>query len=421
MNFYSGKGVVWGAQGAAAGICLDVGGVCVQAQDLGMEFGISAMIYVSELNLVVTGDQHGSINTWDLTNGKMCLSLVSVHGDAMVTAFATSHNGNRLLSSASNGDVYIWNTMSGTLLQKLVKADVREVNALIACKSINRVYVSGYGGTVHCFETDTPVDITMTPMTVNETTTWCRNQKRGDEVLATASLTDTMIVTACFDGNLNIWDLRMAKKLRTLNLKTYLKKLDKSEARPTPAPGSAGRPRTGSAGGRRSASPQKQVKTLPSHFPQTGAVDNAKAGRHIPVRQVLWLKERVRLSSDPRNAASATLIASCDGGFLCFWHVHNEEIMGAFYAVDDELGSQYVSSMATDSKNDTLYTARQSQSLTSRPFFSKMACKQNLDLRCVLISDPSTLGAGAKTRLQNKEVYATLCLQASQWHIITLT
>ena len=33
------------------------------------------------------------------------------------------------------------------------------------------------------------------------------------------------------------------------------------------------------------------------------------------------------------------------------------------------------------------------------PFFFKMACKQNLDLRCVLISDPGTLGAGAKTRL----------------------
>ena len=34
------------------------------------------------------------------------------------------------------------------------------------------------------------------------------------------------------------------------------------------------------------------------------------------------------------------------------------------------------------------------------PLFVKMNCKQNLDLRCVLISDPSTtLGAGAKTRL----------------------
>ena len=33
--------------------------------------------------------------------------------------------------------------------------------------------------------------------------------------------------------------------------------------------------------------------------------------------------------------------------------------------------------------------------------FVKMACKQNLDLRCVLISDPGTLGAGAKTRLHN--------------------
>ena len=33
------------------------------------------------------------------------------------------------------------------------------------------------------------------------------------------------------------------------------------------------------------------------------------------------------------------------------------------------------------------------------PLFFKMACKQNLDLRCVLISDPRTLGAGAKRRL----------------------
>ena len=35
----------------------------------------------------------------------------------------------------------------------------------------------------------------------------------------------------------------------------------------------------------------------------------------------------------------------------------------------------------------------------STPLIVKMACKQKLDLRCVLISDPSTLGAGAKTRL----------------------
>ena len=31
-----------------------------------------------------------------------------------------------------------------------------------------------------------------------------------------------------------------------------------------------------------------------------------------------------------------------------------------------------------------------------------MACKQNLYLGCVLISDPSTLGAGAKTRLESR-------------------
>ena len=36
------------------------------------------------------------------------------------------------------------------------------------------------------------------------------------------------------------------------------------------------------------------------------------------------------------------------------------------------------------------------------PFFFRMACKQNLDLRCILISDPGTLGAGARTRLESR-------------------
>ena len=51
---------------------------------------------------------------------------------------------------------------------------------------------------------------------------------------------------------------------------------------------------------------------------------------------------------------------------------------------------------------DVLRAKRSGQSISNsniKPLVVKMACKQNLDLRCVLISDPSTLGAGAKTRL----------------------
>ena len=60
----------------------------------------------------------------------------------------------------------------------------------------------------------------------------------------------------------------------------------------------------------------------------------------------------------------------------------------------------------------TSVMAHQFQILTPPPLFVKMA--QNLDLRCVLISDPSTQGAGAKTCLESKhkDVYATLGLQA---------
>ena len=49
-----------------------------------------------------------------------------------------------------------------------------------------------------------------------------------------------------------------------------------------------------------------------------------------------------------------------------------------------------------------------SHSYVAPPFF-KMA--QNLDLRCVLISDPSTLGAGAKTRLESRiKKFTLLCI-----------
>ena len=53
-------------------------------------------------------------------------------------------------------------------------------------------------------------------------------------------------------------------------------------------------------------------------------------------------------------------------------------------------------------KDDAEVKASQSQIEVSPSFFFKMTCKQNLDLRCVLISDPSTLGAGAKTRLESR-------------------
>ena len=48
------------------------------------------------------------------------------------------------------------------------------------------------------------------------------------------------------------------------------------------------------------------------------------------------------------------------------------------------------------------HTGQSISTIYTTPLFFKMACKQNLDLRCVLISDPGTLGAGAKTRLESR-------------------
>lgn len=46
-----------------------------------------------------------------------------------VSCLAAGADGKRLLSGASNGELFVWNVMSGTVLQKLTKEDPREVPA----------------------------------------------------------------------------------------------------------------------------------------------------------------------------------------------------------------------------------------------------------------------------------------------------
>ena len=82
------------------------------------------------------------------------------------------------------------------------------------------------------------------------------------------------------------------------------------------------------------------------------------------------------------------------GFFCCTWAISKSHIapLDLGRAPYVSYGVKYI-----DLVSLVAAKARPSHNLTSRPLFFKMA--QNLDLRCLLISDPGTFGVGAKPRL----------------------
>jgi len=79
----------------------------------------------------------------------------------------------------------------------------------------------------------------------------------------------------------------------------------------------------------------------------------------------VWLKERVnQLTKQATSQSSAkisaanigTLAVSCDGGCICFWNALKGDLLGGFYAVADQFGTEAVQGMTTNSSNTVLYT-----------------------------------------------------------------
>lgn len=326
----------------------------IKALDVGMASGISAMTYADSYNMVVTGDQNGSVASWDLSSGRMVVEYVNGHMDATVTALHAGTNSRRLISADSGGQVLIWNMLSGHVLQRLMKRDPKEVNGILLSPQLERVFTVGWGGLVSCFSLPRYVDVTREAEKVLEKD-WGGKQLPGEDILSVAPLGDTMMACGSFDGQLTIWDLRAAKRLKTLSMQIYLQKIQGTTLMmQASSKDSDGYVRKANS---RHQAPRRSTG-LPAHMPQTGVIAKNIVQRKDAIRKVLWLKRRVKLSSEHAHARAATLVTSCDGGYISFWNPLQEKILGAFYATDDISGREYVSDVETNQEeNSILVTA----------------------------------------------------------------
>jgi WD40 repeat protein len=69
----------------------------VRAVDVGMDYSVTSMTYIDCYNLVATGDQMGTIASWDLSSGKKVLECVQKG----CPAFACERDVTRLRAKGS--------------------------------------------------------------------------------------------------------------------------------------------------------------------------------------------------------------------------------------------------------------------------------------------------------------------------------
>ncbi len=301
----------------------------VQATHTSHDHAISALAFIPEYKLVATGCYGGDINLWDLCSGAKTLEYDKAHTGSAVTSLSVAVGGRRLVSGSSSGEIFVWNTLSGVVLMKLLKVEAREVVGVLTTK--DRIYSAGWDGRIVSFVHHEEINIAEAPIDVRQDTRWAPSVAHSDDILAMDNCGETLLATGSFDGDIIVWNLKLARSLKKFDSRSFRKKLNTSKS--------------------------KADGTTDAHLPKIASTARAA------VDELLWLKARVKLITENSQrggtlamASMGTLVSSSDGGCICLWNALKGDLLGAFYAVDDKFGSEAVYGLDCDDQNEYLYT-----------------------------------------------------------------
>ena len=116
------------------------------------EIAVSFARYNDRFDAVVSGDDYGFIAVWDIENGKLMSKYqtsqnqnnkLSDAGNPKITTGTFDMKGRRLITSAADGTVKVWNFSNGQQLKELLSADEKpkvdtEITALISIFDKNK-------------------------------------------------------------------------------------------------------------------------------------------------------------------------------------------------------------------------------------------------------------------------------------------
>lgn len=171
------------------------------------EVEVTCATYLDDIDIVCTGDTNGTISTWNMTLGDKQLEFKHAHFQGAITCLTPGFHGRRLVSGASNGEIFIWNVQAGIVLQQLIKLNPREVNGVLSLQ--DSILAIGDDGMVIRFQDHEDVDIAKAPMIVQQDRSFVANRAHTSDVTSSATCGDSLMASGSFDGEILIWNLKV--------------------------------------------------------------------------------------------------------------------------------------------------------------------------------------------------------------------
>eukprot|EP00698_Gefionella_okellyi_P017804 TRINITY_DN5262_c0_g1_i3.p1 TRINITY_DN5262_c0_g1~~TRINITY_DN5262_c0_g1_i3.p1 ORF type:complete len:1015 (-),score=201.91 TRINITY_DN5262_c0_g1_i3:408-3230(-) len=101
-------------------------------------FPIVAALYNRHFHQIVSADESGICCVWDVSTGERMIKFDNLHDGQKLTSLRFDTSERRLVTSAHDGSVKVWNYNTGMCLKKLINnTDATEVSSLLHVESIH--------------------------------------------------------------------------------------------------------------------------------------------------------------------------------------------------------------------------------------------------------------------------------------------
>ncbi|PFX20038.1 WD repeat-containing protein 49-like isoform X1 [Stylophora pistillata] len=276
------------------------------------EHPVTAAIYNSKFNQVVSACTGSVITMWMIETGQKVKQFANAHGNSEITTLTQDATETRLFTASADGTVKIWD-FNGHCHHILMagNGDPAEISQVLCLKRI--IIVVGWDRTISVFRDNQLNSFYVYP------SEWKGRLEHQDDVLSEAFCAPTTLATASYDGEIVLWNLNSEQAFRHLSSHTKRKSTRSSRrARKTLDITSP---------------PQRSVEAETSLTSATSVSSERPPSEQqddfgYAVTKLIFLNER------PMSASSvgANLVSCNASGWVRFWNSHKSLCVGQFLA-----------------------------------------------------------------------------------------
>lgn len=174
---------------------------------------VTAALYNTLYNQVVTASQDGTVTVWMIDSGQKVKQFTKCHGSYEINALAFDSNETRFLTGSSDGTVKIWD-FNGHCHHLLMagRGSAIDISQILVLR--RSTLAIGWDKYITVFRTGTPTQYHVEPVD------WKGGQEHQDDIQAAAYCSPNILATGSYDGEIVIWNTQSENATRKLQARS---------------------------------------------------------------------------------------------------------------------------------------------------------------------------------------------------------